>query len=102
MSDSKRAWLNNLCLSQLDRNYTAKVADFGLSKEGLAEKMTSAVGYLPFQAPEVFIGNSYSEKADIYSFGMVVWFLFAGVQPDNGLLNQHFIFASSLLFTLLP
>lgn len=67
----------------LDRHYTAKVADFGLSKIGLNEKMTAAVGYLPFQAPEVFMGNDYTEKADVYSFGMNVWFLFSGNQPEH-------------------
>jgi serine/threonine protein kinase len=56
----------------------------GLSKIGLNEKMTAAVGYLPFQAPEVFMGNDYTEKADVYSFGMNVWFLFSGNQPEHG------------------
>ncbi|ELR24935.1 protein kinase domain containing protein [Acanthamoeba castellanii str. Neff] len=55
----------------------------GLSKIGLNEKMTAAVGYLPFQAPEVFMGNDYTEKADVYSFGMNVWFLFSGNQPEH-------------------
>ena len=47
--------------------------------------MTAAVGYLPFQAPEVFMGNDYTEKADVYSFGMNVWFLFSGNQPEHGM-----------------
>jgi len=36
----------------------------GLSRLRVEDRMTVAVGYLPFQAPEVFKGEEYSEKAD--------------------------------------
>lgn len=68
----------------LDKHLGAKVADFGLSRLKGENRMTEGVGFLPFQAPEVFKGEEYSEQADVYSFGMVVWFLFAGKQPDEG------------------
>ncbi|ELR23232.1 Dual specificity protein kinase [Acanthamoeba castellanii str. Neff] len=69
---------------RLDKHLGAKVADFGLSRLKGENRMTEGVGFLPFQAPEVFKGEEYSEQADVYSFGMVVWFLFAGKQPDEG------------------
>jgi serine/threonine protein kinase len=47
--------------------------------------MTSAVGFLPYQAPEVFRGGDYSEKADVYSFGMLVWFIYAARPPEQGI-----------------
>jgi len=62
----------------LDKHFTAKVADFGLSRLKEEAKMTKAVGYLPYQAPEVFKGDRYTEMADIFSFGMILWFLFSG------------------------
>eukprot|EP01132_Coremiostelium_polycephalum_P007877 gene7877-9696_t len=62
----------------------AKVADFGLSKEQGFE-MTASVGYLPFQAPEVFIGELYTSKADVYSYGILLWCILTGEQPNQNL-----------------
>jgi serine/threonine protein kinase len=39
------------------------VADFGLSRLKGENRMTEGVGFLPFQAPEVFKGEEYSEQA---------------------------------------
>ncbi|EAL64569.1 hypothetical protein ACTFIW_002076 [Dictyostelium discoideum] len=69
----------------LDESLTiAKVADFGLSKEQGFE-MTSTVGHLCYQAPEVFIGELYTPKADVYSFGLLVWCIITGEQPNQNL-----------------
>ncbi|EGC31244.1 hypothetical protein DICPUDRAFT_40205 [Dictyostelium purpureum] len=69
----------------LDESLTiAKVADFGLSKEQNFE-MTSTVGHLCYQAPEVFIGDLYTPKADVYSFGILIWCLLTGEQPNQNL-----------------
>ena len=43
-----------------------RLVDFGLARFK-AEAMTSAIGYLPFTAPEAFRGDSYTEKADVSS-----------------------------------
>ncbi|KAL4123943.1 hypothetical protein PRIC2_009787 [Phytophthora ramorum] len=57
----------------LTEDLTAKVSDFGLSREtSFDETMTSGVGTLLWTAPEVLRGEHYSEKADIYSFGVVL------------------------------
>ncbi|EFA76815.1 putative transmembrane protein [Heterostelium album PN500] len=69
----------------LDETFSlAKVADFGLSREQGFE-MTASVGYLPFQAPEVFIGELYTPKADVYSFGILLWCIVSGEQPTGEL-----------------
>ncbi|KYQ91892.1 putative transmembrane protein [Tieghemostelium lacteum] len=69
----------------LDESFSvAKVADFGLSREQGFE-MTASVGYLPFQAPEVFIGELYTPKADVYSFGILLWCILTGEQPNQNL-----------------
>lgn len=39
---------------------------------------------LTSQEIQVFKGEEYSEKADVFSFGMIIWFLFSGLQPDAG------------------
>ncbi|RLN58451.1 hypothetical protein BBJ28_00006017 [Nothophytophthora sp. Chile5] len=57
----------------LTEDLQAKVSDFGLSREtSYDETMTSGVGTLLWTAPEVLRGERYSEKADIYSFGVVL------------------------------
>jgi len=57
----------------LTEDLQAKVSDFGLSREtNFDETMTSGVGTLLWTAPEVLRGERYSEKADIYSFGVVL------------------------------
>jgi mitogen-activated protein kinase kinase kinase 7 len=57
----------------LTESFNAKLSDFGLSRERDVEMtMTSGVGTLLWTAPEVLRGEKYSEKADIYSFGVVL------------------------------
>lgn len=41
----------------------------------------TVVGTLVYMAPEVLSNEKYSEKADIYSFGVVLWEIFTGNNP---------------------
>lgn len=64
----------------------AKVADFGLSKEKeAAATMTASVGALPWVAPEVFKGAHFTESADTYSYGIILWELWSGKDPQGDL-----------------
>lgn len=57
----------------LTATFEAKLSDFGLSRErSFEETMTMGVGTLLWTAPEVLRGDRYSEKADIYSYGIVL------------------------------
>ncbi|EQC31332.1 TKL protein kinase [Saprolegnia diclina VS20] len=58
----------------LDANWVAKLADFGASRSyGDSDLvMTAEIGTVPWIAPEVLKGVRYSEKADIYSFGVAM------------------------------
>jgi len=52
---------------------SAKVSDFGTSRAKAENDATmTAVGTPLFCAPEVVRGDSYDEKADVYSFGMLL------------------------------
>jgi serine/threonine-protein kinase CTR1 len=70
---------------QVDENWTVKVADFGLSSiKSLDEdgnKVTGAVGSPFYMAPEVLVDKEYDEKADVYSFAVVVWEVLSGEEP---------------------
>jgi serine/threonine protein kinase len=51
----------------------AKLSDFGISREAtLDETMTGEIGTVAWIAPEVLRGERYSEKADIYSLGVLL------------------------------
>ncbi|GLE09781.1 hypothetical protein PINS_up021621 [Pythium insidiosum] len=57
----------------IDSNWNAKLSDFGISREESSRQtMTSNVGSSLWIAPEVMMGNNYDEKADIFSFGIVL------------------------------
>ncbi|POG57600.1 kinase-like domain-containing protein, partial [Rhizophagus irregularis DAOM 181602=DAOM 197198] len=38
-------------------------------------------GVMPYVAPEVLKGKPYTRAADIYSFGMIMYFVATGKQP---------------------
>ncbi|KAF0683119.1 Aste57867_24807 [Aphanomyces stellatus] len=62
---AKNVLLNETC--------EAKVTDFGTSRERVSDyTMTSEIGTMPWVAPEVLKGVRYSEKADIYSLGVLI------------------------------
>ncbi|CAI5702405.1 unnamed protein product [Peronospora effusa] len=57
----------------LDDSFRAKLSDFGISRERAVEDtMTAGVGTIYWTAPEVLMGKKYTEKADIFSFGIVL------------------------------
>jgi WD40 repeat protein len=61
----------------------AYVCDLGLSriKADASRSMTAAVGSLAFMAPELFRGEAYDEKCDVFSFAIVLWELVT-LNPD--------------------
>ena len=74
----------------LDRDMTPKVADFGLSRgsggdAGGTQASYQMVGPVCWMAPEQLDGNTYSKKSDVFSFGVLVYEIFARREPWHGL-----------------
>jgi serine/threonine-protein kinase TNNI3K len=56
----------------LTESLDAKVIDFGISCERQDVTMTAGVGTSLWMAPEVMLGKRYDEKADVFSFGVIL------------------------------
>ncbi|XP_019053787.1 PREDICTED: serine/threonine-protein kinase STY46-like [Nelumbo nucifera] len=66
----------------MDTNKVVKVADFGVARfqnqEGV---MTAETGTYRWMAPEVINHQPYDQKADVFSFAIVLWELTTGKVP---------------------
>ncbi|CAG9461630.1 unnamed protein product [Pedinophyceae sp. YPF-701] len=69
----------------VDEHWRVKVADFGLSRVVARNQvMTGGLGTFEWMAPEVLGAQRYSEKADVYSFAIVIWECVARRLPYEG------------------
>lgn len=57
-----------------------KICDFGTACP-IHTEMTSNKGSASWMAPEVFEGTRYTEKCDVYSFGIVLWEMLTRRKP---------------------
>ncbi|KAG3018242.1 hypothetical protein JG687_00004856 [Phytophthora cactorum] len=70
----------------VERDYSIKISDFGLSRvKAQIQTMTGNCGTVQWMAPEVLGNRKYTEKADVFSFGVVVWEIFTGQCPYDGM-----------------
>ncbi|CAK9170420.1 unnamed protein product [Ilex paraguariensis] len=71
----------------VDKNWTVKVCDFGLSrfKANTFMSSKSVAGTPEWMAPEFLRGEPSNEKSDVYSFGVILWELVTMQQPWSGL-----------------
>lgn len=81
----------------LDSIQNVKLIDFGLVSinECLftnyslnSHSMTKGIGTLSFMSPEMLNEEDYDFKTDIYSFGVVLYFIFVGNLPKYSLKDK--------------
>ncbi|XP_077231320.1 serine/threonine-protein kinase STY46-like [Tasmannia lanceolata] len=66
----------------MDENEVVKVADFGVARvQSQSGVMTAETGTYRWMAPEVIEHKPYDHKADVFSFGIVLWELLTGKLP---------------------
>jgi len=73
---------SNLLLAD---DFSIRIADFGLSKEMYDTCAQTRVGTLQWVAPEVLRGEKYSTKADLWSYGVVMWEVVTAKIPFDGM-----------------
>ena len=57
------------------------ICDLGLSQSEASESHSATKGVLPFIAPEVFCTRKFTQKSDIYAFGIIVCLIASGEPP---------------------
>lgn len=66
----------------MDEHEVVKVADFGVARvKTQTGVMTAETGTYRWMAPEVIEHKPYDHKADVFSFGVVLWELLTGKLP---------------------
>jgi serine/threonine protein kinase len=75
----------NLMMSEKNHEVAiVKIVDFGLSKIlGIQEKSNDSYGTLSYAAPEVIQKYNYNNTIDIWSMGIILFFLVCGYLPFN-------------------
>src|SRR5437764_578849 len=65
------------------------ISDMGLCGEIGNVDATKIYGVMPYVAPEVLRGKPYTQAADIYSFGMIMYFVATGRQPFSNCAHEQ-------------
>ncbi|EXX66583.1 uncharacterized protein OCT59_007943 [Rhizophagus irregularis] len=73
-----------------DRNILS-ISDMGLCGKIDNIDETNVYGVMPYVASEVLRGKSYTQAADIYSFGMIMYFVATGKQPFADRAHDEFL-----------
>ncbi|GMY26273.1 cysteine-rich receptor-like protein kinase 2 [Fagus crenata] len=76
----------------LDSRLRAKIADFGLARsfqEDQSHISTAIAGTLGYMAPEYLAHGQLTEKADVYSFGVLLLEIVMGRQNNRGKTSEY-------------
>lgn len=77
-----------------DSDWQCYITDLGLSRPANCQKEEGRIfGILPYIAPEVLKGDTYTQTSDIYSFGMVAYELLSNTYPYRDMPHDKFLAA---------
>lgn len=68
--------------------FTKQVADFGLSRQDRSKLRSSNIrGTYGYVDPEYVLTKTYTKKCDVYSFGVLLFEIITGRNPQQGLME---------------
>ncbi|MBN2414594.1 protein kinase [bacterium] len=80
----------------LTKSGVVKVVDFGLAKLAGHNKITkpgAALGTIAYMSPEQARGETVTHQTDIWSLGVILYTMLAGIVPFNGQYEQAIIYS---------
>ncbi len=87
---------DNIMITQQNDFGVIKIMDFGLSKIiSTQEKMVDGYGTLSYVAPEVLLRTPYNKEVDIWSMGVILFYMLCGHLPFKG--NKEVIIAEKIV-----
>ena len=90
---------DNIMLTEASDKGDIKIMDFGLSKIlGKKEKSTDGFGTLTFVSPEVLIRKPYNKEVDIWSLGVILYYMLSGDLPFDDPEDDEQKIAKSIVF----
>ncbi|XP_057441279.1 probable LRR receptor-like serine/threonine-protein kinase At1g07650 isoform X2 [Lotus japonicus] len=87
----------------LDKDFNAKVSDFGLAKlieDDKTHVSTRIAGTIGYMAPEYAMRGYLTDKADVYSFGVVALEIVSGKCNTNYRPNEDFVYLLDWAYVL--
>ncbi|CAB5369427.1 unnamed protein product [Rhizophagus irregularis] len=83
--------IGNILFKEIHLFTSNYISDMGLCGEIGNIDETNIYGVMPYVAPEVLRGNPYTQAADIYSFGMIMYFTAIERQPFSDFAHDHLL-----------
>ena len=81
---------NNIMITQQNDFGVIKIMDFGLSRiVSPNEKLIDGYGTLSFVSPEVLLRTPYNKEVDIWSLGVILFYMLSGKLPFRGKTEQE-------------
>ena len=81
---------DNIMVTPKNNYGIIKIMDFGLSKIASSqEKLMDGCGTLSYVAPEVLVRSPYNKEVDIWSMGVILFYMLSGTLPFRGMIEQE-------------
>ena len=90
---------DNIMMTETENMSQIKIMDFGLSKiMGPKEHVVDGFGTLSFVAPEVLVRTPYNREVDIWSLGIILYYMLTGILPFDDDSDNEEIIAKMIVF----
>ena len=87
---------DNIMVTPKNNYGIIKIMDFGLSKIASSqEKLMDGCGTLSYVAPEVLVRSPYNKEVDIWSMGIILFYMLCGHLPFKG--NKEAVLADKIV-----